>query len=1003
MGRGSLRRRLSLAIVRGLRRLMALTTTIAFITGSAPFRFAYATPEQVEAAETPNFSDNRNGVRAGADDAASAAKKTKARKAPVSASGAFTHSVDIQVPPGRLGMTPTLALSYNSAGTAESAIGVGWSLGPSSIARSTRLGFPKIRTAPLSYDDAAAIFTGPSGEMVPSIDGPDGLTNVYAPLRETTPVRFQYVPAENRWVEHDPSGAKRYYGLDPYDASRIGWIKNELGTHSWLLVREEDRNGNAITYSYHNASEANRSDLRKAQRKPVLARAEWGGNRLTGLAAPFFAQTTIGAQTLPDAQMPAACAGIGQAGAIDLLNGNTRLDDRITKIDVGMSGAVQWSYTLNHVASETCKTLLASVARGGDAAETISFTYSAGAPIAGPRFVDQGPLPSKIYENDSRQHSTLSISGVDPRLFWHAPERHSPESAVQAPAFRSAVKFIDVDGNGTTDAIYHASGIGTTETHLLWEDSSLQSPTTTGLGAWSVPPLGDPSTPSNQPTTGLPYFPFFGAWNRSDFATAAVHDLVDLDGDGDADAIALPFTLEYANGVDVLDPTPRVRHEIPQGPAGTMNLRVFTNSARNGAVQLAANQVLNDWPIDRTWFFPTGHLYSKVISSSGKDPGTSPLRYKVEPVNDLQLPLVDVNADGKVDVVLIKRRHQHANYVPPGAPTGSIPGAGAYTMPIQTLLRIYGALSGHPEAQPDGPAVGGASFEDRVRHDIAGGIIVLVDEALLRRTEEPTLYSRIVTTAEALRIPDVPPQTTMVLTSAPGGLPMPGDPGTPPIPTEEIPPFVPQNPLGTEWWHSLLPQIDAEGDVYLPLRDAYDVGAGFFGFRMFYGNFRYVPRVYITRGDSLRTFESERAEASSQFETALRDRLNPGWQDECNSFKCLYPPHVNFNTFFIDVNGDGLPDLVTARRPFPWLIGGASATVCDDGHDVYLNRGYSFESAETETLTHQWNPTNGPLAAIANRDRFCSNERPRIADRSTVFFEPNPTFPTSAVAHADID
>lgn len=106
-------RRVSWKVGRSLRAAVALITTLAVIAGSAPFRFAQAGPEQVEAAETPNFSDDRSGVRAGADDAASAAKKTKARKAPVSATGAFTHSVEIQVPPGRLGMTPSLALSYN--------------------------------------------------------------------------------------------------------------------------------------------------------------------------------------------------------------------------------------------------------------------------------------------------------------------------------------------------------------------------------------------------------------------------------------------------------------------------------------------------------------------------------------------------------------------------------------------------------------------------------------------------------------------------------------------------------------------------------------------------------------------------------------------------------------------------------------------------------------------------------------------------------------------------
>ena len=141
-------------------------------------------------------------------------------------------------------MTPSLALSYDSSSVAESAVGVGWSFGAPSISRSTRQGFPRVSGAAgaRTYDDTAAVFTSPHGELVPASDGPTGVTGVlYAPAREASAVRYEYLAdvQDGMFIEHDPSGRKRYYGLDRCLA-RTGRITNELGTHAWLLVREED-------------------------------------------------------------------------------------------------------------------------------------------------------------------------------------------------------------------------------------------------------------------------------------------------------------------------------------------------------------------------------------------------------------------------------------------------------------------------------------------------------------------------------------------------------------------------------------------------------------------------------------------------------------------------------------------------------------------------------------------------------------------------------------------
>ena len=113
-----------------------------------------------------------------------------------------------------------------------------------------------------------------------------------------------------RWVEHDASGVKRYYGTDPFTGAEAK-IRNELGEAEWLLIREEDQFGNAITYEYHHIVDQNRPDalLARAQQLPVLKRVAWGQNRTTGIGEQFWVETAI----------------TSQAGPIDMLRGHTIL------------------------------------------------------------------------------------------------------------------------------------------------------------------------------------------------------------------------------------------------------------------------------------------------------------------------------------------------------------------------------------------------------------------------------------------------------------------------------------------------------------------------------------------------------------------------------------------------------------------------------------------------------------------------------------------------------
>jgi RHS repeat-associated protein len=298
-----------------------------------------------------------------------------------------------------------------------------------------------------------------------------------------------------------------------------------------------------------------------------------------------------------------------------------------------------------------------------------------------------------------------------------------------------------------------------------------------------------------------------------------------------------------------------------------------------------------------------------------------------------------------------------------------------------------------------------ALVQSTVRNDHA---LVLVDDDLLRMVAEPVEYVRLWTTAERLKIVELPGTTPMMVLSAPGGIPAPGVPTNGPLP----PPVWDGNPqipvpLGTgpekPWW---MYQVDPEGDVYDPLKDVDRAGGGGPGENFLFGEYRFVPRAYLMRGDVARGLVSETSENASDFERSLQALLNNGSADECvTTASCLYPPHVSFNTYFADVNGDGLPDLISAEPPRP-----SPALTCFNGHRVHLNRGYAFEDAPFQTLPSEkasWTPADATsaLQLVANRDRSCEVTKPRIVDDplSVPPIGAPPAFPVGAMTQTDIN
>jgi hypothetical protein len=152
----------------------------------------------------------------------------------VSGSGGFEHSIPLDVPPGRAGMQPSLALRYSS-GAGVDVLGAGWSLaGATSLIRpcaptfatNGHVDFP----TRLCLDQQQLIELGSSGEYRTENDS---FAQILA--------QPAGAPWPESWVVRLKDGRIR-----TYEPVRYGGTN----TRFWALSSEEDRRGNAVKYSF---------------------------------------------------------------------------------------------------------------------------------------------------------------------------------------------------------------------------------------------------------------------------------------------------------------------------------------------------------------------------------------------------------------------------------------------------------------------------------------------------------------------------------------------------------------------------------------------------------------------------------------------------------------------------------------------------------------------------------------------------------------------------------
>ncbi|MFK8030230.1 MAG: SpvB/TcaC N-terminal domain-containing protein [Gammaproteobacteria bacterium] len=162
--------------------------------------------------------------------------------------GSARHSIPINVPPGRNGATPRLALSYDS-GMGNGVVGTGWQLTSMHIRRQSDKGLPEYGTG--STEDTFVTESG--AELVRVVGGADDLVQTFRLKNEGQFSRYVFFADDNRWQITGKDGVVYAMGLrvDGTDVgARIMHPEIENAAYSWHLAEVVDLNGNQILYTY---------------------------------------------------------------------------------------------------------------------------------------------------------------------------------------------------------------------------------------------------------------------------------------------------------------------------------------------------------------------------------------------------------------------------------------------------------------------------------------------------------------------------------------------------------------------------------------------------------------------------------------------------------------------------------------------------------------------------------------------------------------------------------
>ncbi|MFN2375420.1 MAG: SpvB/TcaC N-terminal domain-containing protein, partial [Candidatus Binatia bacterium] len=321
--------------------------------------------------------------------------------------GVAQTTIPIEVPPGRLGLAPTLALTYSSSGGAG-AYGNGWNLPLPRIHRSTREGVPR-------YDDSDRFVLEMPGAMV-ELEPVPGSTHGFRAEIESAFLRVGFDQGGNSWTVIDKLGVTFRFGSRAQARTGRGASRNQ--TFSWLLESIEDPAGNRIEYEWAaGGAEGTSTGL------PAWIR--YGANARTGAA--HFAEVEFRWVPLQHPAPPRVSSRDGYAQGLDV---------RLATIDTRTHGLAARSYVFSHEEDAVTADL-----------RLVGVTLTAFAETP----ADDVRLPSTVFVYAPALHEGWPALGTP--LSGEAPFEVPSSGHLRLGSRSTTIDNVDLNGDGIIDRV----------------------------------------------------------------------------------------------------------------------------------------------------------------------------------------------------------------------------------------------------------------------------------------------------------------------------------------------------------------------------------------------------------------------------------------------------------------------------------------------------------------------------------------------------------------------
>jgi RHS repeat-associated protein len=532
----------------------------------------------------------------------------------------------IELPPGRNGMQPALAVQYNSAG-GNGWMGMGWDIPMQSIGIDTRWGVPRygldengnytnLETETYVLDGEQLTPVAHRGELKPRTAEKVFHTRVEGQFRRI--IRHGNHPTNYWWEVTDKNGTRFFYGGRPesgIDQNAILADPAKGNVFRWALKEVRDTNGNNILYHY---DIVNGGSGGEPWRQIYLRKINYTGSQ--GAQGPYevlLKRSAGRTDVIVD----------GRAGFKSVM------DQRLTGIDVSLtteSNPLIRRYSFDYVTGEFSKTLLAKMTQFGEDGQTEfnhhSFDYydevatgkagelngfDAKQQFSGAQTVEGDGFLSGKRSTSFGGQSTRNDQG---HLYVGvAPKGSSKELSAgnkvgyDSTTYKTLLALVDLDGDGLLDQVYR------TGDHFSYRPNAGGPAGTLNFKA-EVPLTGLDKIGEEKTTTTT-----MGAQGFA-LGAAAAHDksrirvrghayISDVNGDGLPDVVVNGTV--YFNRMVANVPTFGTKSPTPLGTSAKPNASGLVENPNEDRAEIEATYHLLD-PI-RRWVAP----YSGIVSISG--------------------------------------------------------------------------------------------------------------------------------------------------------------------------------------------------------------------------------------------------------------------------------------------------------------------------------------------------------------------------------------------------